>query len=107
MKGPDHKASCTPKELKKLIIDIRKTEITLGKKEKKKQKEENEMSLISRKSLYYTKNLKNNSQIKKGFTIALRPGNGVSPMNLPKILGKKINKKVKIYDKFEFKHLKK
>ena len=107
MKGPDHKASCTPKELKKLIIEIRKTEITLGKKEKRKQKEENEMSLISRKSLYYAKNLKNNSQIKKGFTIALRPGNGVSPMNLPKILGKKINKKVKINDKFEFKHLKK
>ena len=107
MKGPDHKASCTPKELKSLVMDIRKTELILGKKEKKKQKEEDEMSSISRKSLYYIKNLKKNSIINKNSIFALRPGNGISPMNLPKILGKKINKEVKINDKFKFNQLKK
>ena len=107
MKGPDHKASCTPKELKSLVMDIRKTELILGKKEKKKQKEEIEMSSISRKSLYYIKKLKKNSIINKNSILALRPGNGISPMSLPKILGKRINKDVTINDKFEFSQLKK
>lgn len=107
MHGPDHKASCTPSELKKLVMDIRKTELILGKKEKKKQKEENEMASISRKSLYYIKNLKKNSIISKDSILALRPGNGISPMNLPKILGKKINKAVRINERFVFSHIKK
>ena len=34
MKGPDHKASLTPKELKKMIEKIRNVEIFLGNDEK-------------------------------------------------------------------------
>ena len=105
MKGPDHKASCTPKELKKLVSDIRKTEIIMGSKTKRKQTEENEMSQISRKSIHYIKNLNKNSIITKNSVMALRPGDGVSPMNFPKIIGKRIKKNVKIYEKFKFNHL--
>jgi len=106
MKGPDHKASCNPFELKKLIKDLRKTEMILGEYVKKRQKEETEMANISRKSLYYAKNLKKNSTLNENSLIALRPGLGVSPMLLPKIIGKKINKKVKLNDQFKFEHLK-
>ena len=106
MKGPDHKASCNPSELKKLIKDLRKTETILGKKIKKKQDEENEMSNISRKSLYYAKNLKKNSIIKDNHLKALRPGFGISPMEIKKIIGKKINREIKINSQFKFKHLK-
>ena len=105
MIGPDHKASCTPAELKSMIYDIRKTELILGNKIKKKHEEENEMSNISRKSLFYSMNLKKNSLIKKKVLIALRPGYGVSPMNIPKILGKKINCDVRINEPFNFKHI--
>ena len=35
LKGPDHKASCDPNELKSLIKEIRKTEVIMGKKTKK------------------------------------------------------------------------
>ena len=64
------------------------------------------MSKISRKSLYYAKHLKKNSTIKESHLVALRPGFGVSPMLLPKITGKKINRKVKLNDQFKFEHLK-
>ena len=105
MVGPDHKASCTPTELKSMICDIRKTELILGREIKKKQKEENEMSKISRKSLFYSMSLKKNSLIKKNTLIALRPGYRVSPMNIPKILGKKIKCDVKMNEPFNFKHI--
>ena len=67
--------------------------------------EENEMSKISRKSLFYSMSLKKNSLIKKNILIALRPGYGVSPMNIPKILGKRIKCDVKINEPFNFKHI--
>ena len=58
MSGPDHKASCTPSELKNMINEIRQTELILGKEKKEKQREEKEMSKISKKSLFYNMNLK-------------------------------------------------
>ena len=64
------------------------------------------MSNISRKSLYYAKNLKKNSIIKDNHLKALRPGFGISPMEIKKIIGKKINREIKINSQFKFKHLK-
>ena len=49
--------------------------------------------------------MKKNSLIKKNIIIDLRTGYGVSPMNIPKILGKRIKCDVKINEPFNFKHI--
>ena len=58
MKGPDHLASDDPEQFKRYVKLIRNNEKILGDFEKKKQKEEIEMLKISRKGIYYLKDLK-------------------------------------------------
>ena len=58
LKGPDHKASLNVMEFRKMVKQIRKTEIVMGKNVKKIQPEELEMSKISKKSLYFNKDKK-------------------------------------------------
>ena len=102
LKGPDHKCSLNPKELKDFILTIRKTEIIMGKKIKKCQKEELEMKKVSVKSFIVNKNLKKNTKIKLSDLELQRPNVGFTGFELKKILGKKINK-----NKLNYTHLKK
>ena len=95
MKGPDHKASCNPIELKNYINDIRLSEEILGKKIKKLQKEEEEMSKISKKSLYFKENFLKKRILKSEDLVAMRPAIGISPMEKKKIVGRKLKKNVK------------
>ena len=95
LKGPDHKASFNPLELKKMINQIRKAELVMGKKLKKIQPEELEMSKISKKSLYFNKNKKKGSKIKNTDLISLRPGLGISPFLMNKIIGKELKRNIK------------
>tara|TARA_B100000989_G_scaffold169722_2_gene127029 strand:- start:9927 stop:10955 length:1029 start_codon:yes stop_codon:yes gene_type:complete len=95
LKGPDHKASFNTRELKEMIKQIRKTELVMGKKTKKIQPEELEMSKISKKSLYFNKNLKVGSKIKNTDLISLRPGLGINPFFINKIIGKRLKKDIK------------
>ena len=90
--GPDHKASVTPEELKKLCEGIRIIEKCLGVCDKIVTNSEGKNKIVARKSIIA------NSKIKKGeiFTeqnlTAKRPGNGISPMNWYDILGKEAEK---------------
>ena len=94
-KGPDHKASFNTHELKEMIKQIRKAELVMGNKTKKIQPEELEMSKISKKSLYFNKNLKGGSKIKNTDLISLRPGLGINPFFINKIIGKRLKKNIK------------
>ena len=93
--GPDHKSSLNPKEFKKYIKEIRKTEIMLGERKKKIQDEEFNMLNISRKSIFFKNSLKKNQILKKKDLHFLRPGNGLHPFMINKIIGKKLNTNVK------------
>ena len=95
LKGPDHKASLNVMEFKKMVKQIRKTEIVMGENIKKIQPEELEMSKISKKSLYFNKDKKKNSKIKKTDFISLRPGVGISPFLINSFIGKKLKKNIK------------
>ena len=88
MEGPDHKASSNPEEFLNLVNDIRKTEIILGNYSKSIKKEELEMRKISRKSLYLAKDVKYNQYIKERDFNLKRPGIGISPLEIPNIIGK-------------------
>lgn len=92
MKGPDHKASLSPSELKIFITKIRQIETLLGSKIKKPQK--SEMGIIKhvRKSVYASKDINKNEKFSEKNIMPKRPFNKISPMNWLKIIGKKSKK---------------
>ena len=87
--GPDHKASITPLELKKMVDGIRKITVALGHGIKKISPSESKNIKIARNSIVAAKNIKKGEKFtSKNLTIK-RPGNGISPMKLFKVIGKK------------------
>ena len=87
LKGPDHKASLNPKELKHMISLIREFEVLKGSKVKKPVKSEMKNLNIVRKSIVAKENIKKGEKFTKKNLTFKRPGEGMSPMNLWKILG--------------------
>ena len=97
MIGPDHKASASPQDLKNLVKDIRKTEIILGSKIKKIQDEEKEMLKISKKGLYFAKNIKARECLERKDILNIRPSNSLTSFDIKKIIGKRLKKRVLKY----------
>lgn len=93
--GPDHKASLEPDELKNMIIEIRNTEKALGGFEKKPTKSEKEIMKLVRKSIVAKIDIEKGSFIKRDMIDIKRPGNGLKPSDLDKIVGKKAKKQIK------------
>ena len=86
--GPDHKASINPNELKKMIEGVRKITVALGNGVKKISASEKKNIKIARTSIVAVKEIKKGEKFTtKNLTIK-RPGNGISPMQLFKIIGK-------------------
>tara|TARA_B100000029_G_scaffold465246_1_gene499794 strand:- start:1866 stop:2876 length:1011 start_codon:yes stop_codon:yes gene_type:complete len=87
--GPDHKSSLEPNELKLLVNSIRKTEVALGSMQKIPTKSEIKNSFIVRRSLVAIRSIDKGEIFTKQNIGAKRPGYGISPMQIDKILGKK------------------
>ena len=98
MKGPDHKASLEPDELKYMIKCIRNIEKSLNKK-KCITKSEKKNKLIVRKSIVAKKNIKKNEIFTINNITVKRPAGGINPKYFFKYLGKKSKKKFKIDEK--------
>ena len=102
LSGPDHKASALPGEFKKMVNEIRKAEIIIGKEIKKCQKEEMQMSKISRKSLTLNISVKKNEVLKIDHLCLKRPGTGLFYKYIKDILGKKLKKNLKKNHQIKF-----
>lgn len=90
--GPDHKASLEPEELKAMVIAIRNIEKAIaGNGIKEPSLSEKKNIEIARKSIHLIKSYKKGEFIKEKDMIALRPGNGISPMKWNSIIGRKLN----------------
>jgi len=94
--GPDHKFSMNPNTWKKMIIESRILEKSLGDGNKKIEFNERESSVIQRRSIRARINLKKGTILKKNHLIYLRPCpiNGLNPYEENKIIGKKITKDI-------------
>ena len=101
MIGPDHLASDNPKQFKKYVDLIRNNEQILGNFEKKKQKEEIEMFKISRKGIYYLKDLKKGKKVSSKNLFLRRPWGGFSLFDIKKILKRRLLKDVKKNEKLK------
>jgi len=89
MKGPDHKASLEPNELIAMISGIRIIEEALGCDIKQPSESERKNIVIARKSIYAAKALKCGHIIQKEDLQMMRPGNGISPMDIDRVIGKR------------------
>ena len=96
LKGPDHKSSLSPKELKQMIKLIRVFEKSVGKYQKTISKSEAQNLLFIRKSIVARKKIKKGEKFSKKNLTCKRPGNGISPMFWEKLIGKKSKKNYKI-----------
>lgn len=87
MEGPDHKASIEPSELKQMITAIRNVEVSLGHGVKKPASCELRNINIARKSIVATRYIGKGERITKAKVAVKRPGNGIQPKDLDKLLG--------------------
>lgn len=96
MKGPDHKASLEEKNFNSFVKTLRIAYANIIQKNRRLTREEKETKLVSKKSIYYSVNLKKNTKIQLKYLSALRPEkkNGISPNNLNLILNKRLKKNV-------------
>ena len=88
-KVPDSQFSIEPNELKQLYKDAKLAWQSLGEAGYERKKAE-EGTLIYRRSLYFTKDISAGETITKENIRSIRPGYGIPPKFLPKLLGKKV-----------------
>lgn len=106
LEGPDHLASLEPEELKQMISAIRNIELaTSGNGLKEPSDSEMKNIQIARKSLHFSKSLEPGHQITESDLIAIRPGTGISPMDIDLYIGKKIKVSVDAFSLLEINHI--
>lgn len=88
MSGPDHKASLEPDELKAMVKAIRNIETALGNGEKQPSESEKKNRVVARKSIVAKKDIKKGDIFTEENITTKRPGNGISPMEWFKVLGR-------------------
>jgi N,N'-diacetyllegionaminate synthase len=92
LKGPDHKASIEIASFKRMVEQIRNVDKAVGDGIKKIENSEKENKLIARNSIVARSEIKKNQLFTHKNLIIKRPGNGITPENISKIIGKKSNK---------------
>lgn len=106
LKGPDHKASLEPNELKEMVKSIRNIEKAIsGNGVKEASSSEIKNINIARKSIHLSRDLKLGSVVTEKDIIPLRPGDGICTMNWEKIIGKTVNTDIKKYSKLTWENI--
>ncbi|WP_332239070.1 N-acetylneuraminate synthase [Sporolactobacillus sp. KGMB 08714] len=98
MKGPDHKASLEPAELKKMVESIRNVEMSLGDGVKRCNKSEANTRMVARKSIVARRDLKKGEKLTLTNLDFKRPESGISPIYINLIVNRKIVKDIKQND---------
>lgn len=93
MVGPDHSASLEPVELKSMVTAIRNIEAAVsGNGLKEPSESEMKNIAIARKSIHLSVDKAQGESIAEQDLEMLRPGDGISPMEMDNIIGKLVNK---------------
>lgn len=103
--GPDHKASLEPNELKEMINAIRDVEKALGNGVKKLTKQEKEIRKNVRRSVVAKVKISKGTIISEDMLDIKRPGIGIEPKHLNKIIGKKAKKSMEPDELITFENL--
>ncbi|UCH71942.1 MAG: N-acetylneuraminate synthase [Thermoplasmatales archaeon] len=95
MKGPDHHFAIEPSELKQMVSYIRDVEKAQGTGVKKVSKKEQEMFEKARRSIHAFKDIPKGTIITREMLIVKRPGYGIKPKFIDKLVGKKSKRNIK------------
>lgn len=107
LSGPDHIASLEPTELKLMIHAIRNVEAAIsGSGMKYPSNSEEKNKLVARKSLHASRDLISGDVLTDDDIIALRPGTGISPMEIDFVIGKTLLNDIAMGQQIQFKDLK-
>ncbi|TCU64641.1 N-acetylneuraminate synthase [Bradyrhizobium sp. R2.2-H] len=102
MEGPDHAASLEPEEFKALVSGIREVEAARG--EKLAERALSQGELINRenlaKSLVAARDLPAGTMISESDIAVKSPGQGLSPLKMPALLGRKLTRTMAADDYF-------
>lgn len=86
----DWKVSCGPHDLARFISELREVERALGDGNKRQTNVEAESEQWARKSLVTTRAVKAGDRIVADMLVAMRPGTGIAPDQIDKVVGKRV-----------------
>ena len=89
MPGPDHRASLEPHEFKAMVRAVRAIERALGTGVKEPTPSERPNIPVARRSIHLARPLAQGSTIDRQDLFMLRPGSGISPMDLEQVVGRR------------------
>lgn len=89
MRGPDHRASLDPEELRNMVSAIRSIEQALGSSEKRVSDSERPNIEVARKSIVAARQIKCGEIFTEENITVKRPGNGLSPMLWDSVVGQR------------------
>jgi len=92
--GPDHRASLTPPEFRAMVQAIRRVESALGDGVKRAMPSEIDTRRVARKSLVAARALRTGERLAAADVTSKRPGTGISPAELPRVLGLRLTRDV-------------
>lgn len=104
--GPDHKASLEPQDLKAMVNGIRNVEVALGNGVKSPSVSEMKNRIAARKSIHITGNFASGHIIKENDIEMKRPGNGISPMAMDKVIGRSLKHAINLEEMLKWDDLK-
>ena len=90
MDGPDHKASLNPDEFKAMVDAIRNVEVAMGDGVRKFSQNELEIKKVARKSIVLNQDVPEGTVLKRDMLSIKRPGTGIPPKFIDKIVGKTV-----------------
>ncbi len=93
--GPDHKLSSDPDGFKRLVKDLRIAYLSLGNKHKKVVEDIGFIKEI-RRSISAAEDISSGSIIDKSMLAIRRPGYGIQPMDIDKIIGLRAKNNIKV-----------
>jgi sialic acid synthase SpsE len=86
--GPDHQASCDPREFSALIQAIRETEAALGDGVKRPMEAELPTRDVARKSVVALVDIPRGRPVTREMLGVRRPGTGIPPADLERLIGR-------------------
>lgn len=102
MEGPDHAASLEPPEFKALVSGIREVEAALGPENSNGERPLSQGELINRenlaKSVVAARDLPAGTVLTTEDLLVRSPGQGLSPLHLPKLIGLKLGRTIEADD---------
>lgn len=100
--GPDHKASLEPDELASMVRAVRNVELALGDGIKRPSASESKNRPIARKSMVAACVIKKGEVFSEHNLAIKRPGDGISPMQWPHLLGRAATRDYDVEDRIEW-----